>query len=72
MGVCPEGTWVAVGFSTGVVSILELHSGLLLSSWKAHDGEILQVGPSSSVHVLIHALVCWIVVVCVCVCCVCM
>ena len=43
VGVCPEGTWVAVGFSTGVISILELSSGLLLSSWKAHDGEILQV-----------------------------
>ncbi|KAL8618351.1 hypothetical protein ACOMHN_047423 [Nucella lapillus] len=43
VGVCPEGSWVAVGFSTGVISILELDSGLLLSSWKAHDGEILQL-----------------------------
>ena len=34
---------MAVGFSTGIISILELHSGLLLSSWKAHDGEIMQV-----------------------------
>ncbi|PVD25475.1 hypothetical protein C0Q70_13131 [Pomacea canaliculata] len=42
VAVSPDGSWVAVGFSTGIISILELNSGLLQASWKAHDGEILQ------------------------------
>ncbi|KAK7504154.1 hypothetical protein BaRGS_00004458, partial [Batillaria attramentaria] len=43
VAVSPDGSWVAVGFSTGVVSILELSSGVLQASWKAHEGEILQL-----------------------------
>ena len=39
----PDGSWVAVGFSSGVVAVLNLHTGILLGSWKAHDSEILQV-----------------------------
>ncbi|XP_041353185.1 WD repeat-containing protein 81-like [Gigantopelta aegis] len=41
--VSPDGGWVAVGFATGVISILEVNSGLLMSTWKAHEGEILQI-----------------------------
>ncbi|XP_045187189.2 WD repeat-containing protein 81-like [Mercenaria mercenaria] len=39
----PDGTWVAVGFSSGVIAVLNLHTGILLGSWKAHDSEILQL-----------------------------
>ncbi|XP_052767541.1 WD repeat-containing protein 81-like isoform X2 [Mya arenaria] len=39
----PDGSWVAVGFSAGVISLLSLHTGILLGTWKAHDGEILQL-----------------------------
>ena len=41
--VSPDGNWIAVGFSSGVLSILDARSGILTASWKAHDGEILQV-----------------------------
>ncbi|KAL4239028.1 WD repeat-containing protein 81 [Mactra antiquata] len=39
----PDNTWVAVGFSSGVIAVMNLHTGLLLGSWKAHDSEILQL-----------------------------
>lgn len=43
MTVSPNGIYVAVGFSSGVISILDVRTGVLLASWKAHEGEILQV-----------------------------
>lgn len=39
----PDGSWVAVGFSTGAISLLDLNTGMLMGSWKGHDSEILQV-----------------------------
>ncbi|XP_060555300.1 WD repeat-containing protein 81-like isoform X2 [Ruditapes philippinarum] len=39
----PDGTWVAVGFSSGVIALLDLNTGVLLGSWKGHDSEILQL-----------------------------
>lgn len=39
----PDGTWVAVGFSSGIIAVLNLHTGILLGSWKAHESEILQL-----------------------------
>jgi len=47
IAISPDGTWIAIGFSTGVISVLNLYTGMLLGSWKAHDNEILQVGKSS-------------------------
>ncbi|KAL3874505.1 hypothetical protein ACJMK2_037514 [Sinanodonta woodiana] len=41
--VSPNGSWVAVGFSTGIITILDLHTGILMNSWKGHDGEIVQM-----------------------------
>ena len=38
-----DGNYVAVGYTSGVVSVLDIRTGLLLASWKAHEGEILQV-----------------------------
>ena len=35
--------WFAVGYSTGVVSMIDARTGMLMASWKAHEGEILQV-----------------------------
>ncbi len=39
----PEGTWVAIGYSSGIISILDTRTGQLLASWKGHEGEVLQV-----------------------------
>ncbi|CAG0892872.1 unnamed protein product [Darwinula stevensoni] len=38
-----DGHRVAIGHSTGILSVLDLRSGFLLNSWKAHDGEILNL-----------------------------
>ena len=40
----PDGRWVAVGFSTGLVSVLDVRGGLLRSQRRAHMSDILQVG----------------------------
>jgi len=41
--VSPDGEWLAVGHSSGVISILDVRTGLIICSWKGHDGEILQI-----------------------------
>ena len=45
--VSERGQWVALGHSTGVVSLLDLRFGRMLATWKAHEGEILQVCATS-------------------------
>lgn len=42
LAVGPSGNWLAVGHSSGVLSVLDVRTGFLLGSWVAHDGEILQ------------------------------
>ena len=39
----PDGNWVAVGYSSGIISVVDTRTGLLLASWKGHEGELLQV-----------------------------
>ncbi|XP_064623672.1 WD repeat-containing protein 81-like [Lineus longissimus] len=41
--VSPNSNWVAIGYSTGIISILDVRTGLLLGTWKGHEGEILQI-----------------------------
>lgn len=43
-----NGYWLAAGHSSGVLSLLDIRTGLLLSSWKGHEGEVLQVGAWTS------------------------
>jgi len=38
-----EGTWIAAGFSSGSISMLDLRTGMLRGQWKAHEAEILQM-----------------------------
>lgn len=37
-------TLIAVGFSTGAISLVESRTGTLVASWKGGDTEITQVG----------------------------
>lgn len=41
--VSPNGNWIAVGLTSGVISVLDTRTGLLLGTWKGHDSDILQV-----------------------------
>lgn len=43
VAVSPDGRCVGVGFTSGLVSTLDLRTGLLLASWKAHEADILDV-----------------------------
>lgn len=39
----PSGKWIAVGLSSGQLTILDGRTGLLVCSWRATDSEILQL-----------------------------
>lgn len=43
MAVSEDGRTVAVGFSTGLITALDLRTGYSLSTWKAHEAEIIEV-----------------------------
>lgn len=39
----PSGKWIAVALSSGIIYLLDARTGILLSSWRATDAEILQL-----------------------------
>ncbi|XP_014261643.1 WD repeat-containing protein 81 isoform X1 [Cimex lectularius] len=41
--VSPNSSWLGIGQASGMLTVLDLTSGAVLSSWKAHDAEILQL-----------------------------
>ncbi|XP_033731167.1 WD repeat-containing protein 81-like [Pecten maximus] len=41
--VSPDSHWVSVGFSSGMLSIIDLRTGIMMKSWKGHEGDILQM-----------------------------
>ncbi len=43
MAVSPDGNTLGVGLSSGVLSMVDIRTGLLLGGWRAHEGEVLQV-----------------------------
>eukprot|EP00057_Strongylocentrotus_purpuratus_P006401 XP_011660875.1 PREDICTED: WD repeat-containing protein 81 [Strongylocentrotus purpuratus] len=43
MVVSQDGYTIGVGFSSGVISMVDLRTGLLMGGWRAHEGEILQI-----------------------------
>ena len=43
LAVSPDGNTLGVGLSSGVLSMVDIRTGLLLGGWRAHEGEILQV-----------------------------
>jgi WD40 repeat protein len=47
VAVDPSNTWIAVGFSSGIVSLLDSRTGLYQAGCKAHDGDVLKISPIS-------------------------
>uniref|UniRef100_H3A697 WD repeat domain 81 n=1 Tax=Latimeria chalumnae TaxID=7897 RepID=H3A697_LATCH len=41
--VSPNGRCIAVGFSSGVIVLLDARTGLRMRGWQAHEGDILQL-----------------------------
>ena len=33
-----DGRWVVAGHSSGMLSLVDLRTGMLLSAWKGHEG----------------------------------
>lgn len=56
IAVGPEGSWVAVGQSSGTLTILDIRTGLIMSSWKGHEGEVLQLVAASNNYVISSSL----------------
>lgn len=40
MAIGPSGFWAAVGQSSGFLTILDIRTGLVIASWKGHEGEV--------------------------------
>lgn len=43
LAIAPSGNWVAAGQSSGSITVLDTRTGLVVASWRAHEGEVLQV-----------------------------
>ncbi|ELT99451.1 hypothetical protein CAPTEDRAFT_196137 [Capitella teleta] len=43
LAVSPDCRWLAVGHSTGVLSTIDVRTGLLIGSWKGHENDVIQV-----------------------------
>ncbi|XP_014291502.1 WD repeat-containing protein 81 isoform X2 [Halyomorpha halys] len=43
MVLSPESKWVAVGQATGQLTVIDMTMGSIISSWKAHEAEVLQL-----------------------------
>ncbi|KAL3274404.1 hypothetical protein HHI36_015797 [Cryptolaemus montrouzieri] len=43
LAISPLGLWVAAGQSSGNIAVLDTRTGLIISSWRAHEAEVLQL-----------------------------
>ncbi|KAJ8975302.1 hypothetical protein NQ317_011644 [Molorchus minor] len=43
LAIAPSGLWIAAGQSSGSITVLDTRTGLVISSWRAHESEVLQV-----------------------------
>ncbi|GAB0095291.1 WD repeat-containing protein 81 [Sergentomyia squamirostris] len=63
MAVSPSGTWIAVGLSSGQLTVLDSRTGMVMATWRPHDGELLQLAAPDD-HQLIsssldHSIAVW-------------
>lgn len=54
--VGPSGKWVAVGLPAGQITLLDGRTGMILSSWKASDGELLQMQAPNDNEIIVSSL----------------
>ncbi|XP_055712487.1 WD repeat-containing protein 81 isoform X2 [Phlebotomus papatasi] len=56
MAVSPSGTWIAVGLSSGQLTVLDSRTGMILATWRPHDGELLQLTAPNDHQVISSSL----------------
>jgi WD repeat-containing protein 81 len=40
IAVAPSGHWVALGQTSGLLTVLDIRTGLIIASWKGHECEV--------------------------------
>ena len=54
--ISPSAKWIAVGLPAGQITLLDARTGMILSSWKASDGELLQMQAPSDNELIVSSL----------------
>lgn len=56
IAVAPSGNWIACGLSSGQLILFDGRTGVILASWKATDGELLQLIAPNDQHLISSSL----------------
>lgn len=56
MAIAPSGTWVACGLSSGQLVVVDGRTGMVVASWRATDGELLQLMAPNDAQVVSTSL----------------
>lgn len=56
IAVSPFGSWIAVGLSSGQLILFDGRTGIIIASWKATDGELLQLIAANEQQIISSSL----------------
>lgn len=56
IAVAPSGTWIACGLSSGQLILFDGRTGCIIASWKATDGELLQLNAPNDQQIISSSL----------------
>lgn len=54
--VSPSAKWIAIGLPAGQITLIDARTGMILSSWKASDGELLQMQAPNDNEIIASSL----------------
>ena len=54
--VAPSAKWVAIGLPAGQIILIDGRTGMIVSSWKASDGELLQMQAPNDNEIIVSSL----------------
>jgi WD repeat-containing protein 81 len=56
MSIAPSARWIALGYPGGQITLLDGRTGVILSSWKASDGELIQMQAQNDNEIIVSSL----------------
>ncbi|XP_054269421.1 WD repeat-containing protein 81-like [Macrosteles quadrilineatus] len=56
IAVSPSASWVALGQASGLLTVIDLRTGMILAAWRGHDGEVLQLVAASDTTLVSSSL----------------